>query len=145
MSEETRIIEINGVKLEVDLRTAVRVDRLKVGDKVKLLIKGYGDSFTVCAGMVIGFEPFEALPTIVVAYVSGDYSPDIKMLYYNAKSKDAELVPAIDEDLLLSKTEVLERIERQIAEKEGQITDLKQKQAYFLRHFDAYFEDVKED
>jgi len=37
MNENKRIIEINGVKLEVDLTTARRIDEFKVGDTVKVL------------------------------------------------------------------------------------------------------------
>ena len=39
-----RVIEINGIKVEVDLRTAKQINQYKVGDNVKLLIKsGYGN------------------------------------------------------------------------------------------------------
>ena len=34
--EEKRIIDINGMKMEVDLRTAKRIDTFKVGDNVKV-------------------------------------------------------------------------------------------------------------
>lgn len=39
--EERRIVEINGVKIEVDMRTAKRVDSFRVGDNVKVLDKDY--------------------------------------------------------------------------------------------------------
>lgn len=42
---ETTIIEINGVKLEIDLRHAKRIDNLRVGDTVKVLRKRYDDSY----------------------------------------------------------------------------------------------------
>ena len=35
--EEKRIVEIDGVKIEVDLRTAKRIDTFAVGDNVKVL------------------------------------------------------------------------------------------------------------
>ena len=41
--EYMKTIEINGVKLEIDLRTAKRVDTFKIGDNVKVLKKEYGD------------------------------------------------------------------------------------------------------
>ena len=40
---EKRIIEINGVKMEIDTRHAVRVDKLAVGTRVKVIRKKYGD------------------------------------------------------------------------------------------------------
>lgn len=57
------IVEINGIKLEVDLRTAKRVEEYKVGDMVKVLKKEYGDSYKSYAGMIVGFDAFVALPT----------------------------------------------------------------------------------
>lgn len=56
MENGKTIIEVNGVKLEVDLRTARRIDEIRIGDRVKVLIKGYSD-YKVHAGTVIGFEP----------------------------------------------------------------------------------------
>ena len=44
MADEKRIIEIDGMKVEVDLRHAKRVDTFKVGDNVKILDKSYEDS-----------------------------------------------------------------------------------------------------
>ena len=42
MSEDNkRIIEINGIKMEVDLRNAKRIDTFKVGDPVKVLDMTY--------------------------------------------------------------------------------------------------------
>ena len=42
MSEDQkRIIEVNGVKLEVDMRYARKIEELRVGSRVKVLIKNY--------------------------------------------------------------------------------------------------------
>ena len=51
--ENKRIIEINGIKLEVDLTTAKRIDEFKVGDNVKVLRKSYNDTFEVLAGVIL--------------------------------------------------------------------------------------------
>ena len=76
MNTQTAIVEVNGIKLEVDLRTAKRIDQLTdqltIGSRVKCLVKQYSDFKTV-PGVVVGFEPFEKLPTIVVAYLDTDY------------------------------------------------------------------------
>lgn len=66
--QNKRVIEINGVKLEVDMRYAKRVDELRVGSKVKVLNKEYS-SYKVYPGVIVGFEEFDNLPTIVVAYL----------------------------------------------------------------------------
>ncbi|MDH7956462.1 hypothetical protein [Listeria monocytogenes] len=41
--EEKRMVEINGIKMEIDMRTAVRVDEFKVGDNIKVLDKNYSN------------------------------------------------------------------------------------------------------
>jgi hypothetical protein len=63
MDKQTTIIEIGGVKLEVDLRSAKRIDELKIGSRVKCLQKpSYGEMKTL-PGVIVGFEPFPSLPT----------------------------------------------------------------------------------
>ena len=71
-NENKTVIEVNGVKLEVDLRQAVRIDTLGVGDRVKVMVKIYSD-YKVYAGVVVGFEPFKELPTIIIAYLDTQY------------------------------------------------------------------------
>lgn len=44
MSESKRIIEINGVKLDVDLSQCKVVENYKVGDAVKVLVKEYSSA-----------------------------------------------------------------------------------------------------
>ena len=65
MSKET--VEINGVKFEVDMDTAKRIDTFKVGDNVLLLDKRYNSS-EIYTGVILGFYNFKELPTIQVAY-----------------------------------------------------------------------------
>lgn len=139
----TTIIEVNGVKLEVDLRSAKRVDELRVGDRVKVLTKVY-DGHKVYAGSVIGFEPFNALPTIIVAYVEQGYNAtDIKFVHYNAGTKDVEIIKAIDDDALdIAKDNILSSMEREIEKKRREIADIEEKRAYFLRNFQAYWQPV---
>ena len=66
MDETRRIVEIDGVKVEVDLRTAKRVDSFRVGDNVKILDKSYQD-YKVKPGIIVDFAEFQELPTIVIA------------------------------------------------------------------------------
>lgn len=145
MNNETQIIEINGVKLEVDLRYAKRVDHFRVGTKVKILEKqsNYGGSTDtkVYSGVIVGFEPFESLPTIVVCYLSVDYSgAELKFAYVNtATDKKWEIVAAVDDDLPVQKQDVLSKIDREIQKKRDEIMDIERKRDYFLTHFAAYF------
>ena len=143
MSEtEKTIVEVNGVKLEVDMRYARRIEEIRVGDRVKVLTKKY-DGFNVDPGIVIGFEPFNQLPTIIVAYVTSSWSSaEIKFLHYNAKSQDTEIVRAEDDDLSIDRSDIIARFEREIAGKEREIADIREKITYFEKHFRQYWANV---
>lgn len=142
MSEKT-IIEINGVKMEIDLRHAVRIDELRVGDRVKVLVKGYSD-YKVYPGTIIGFEPFQSLPTIIVAYLENGWnSVDVKFLYFNAQTKEHEIVKAIDDDGMdIDKAALLAAFDRDVAKHQREISAIEEKRAYFLQQFRAYWEPV---
>jgi translation elongation factor EF-1alpha len=146
MSEDKniRVIEINGIKMEIDLRTAKRIDNLKVGDRVKVLIKEYS-SYKVFPGTIIGFEPFEKLPTIIIAYMETTYSSaSVKFLYYNAKTEDTEVVRAQDDDMLgLEKDRIIHCFNKDIETKRNEVVELERKKAYFLKNFQMYWKDVE--
>src|SRR5690606_10723845 len=141
MSEMT-IVEINGVKMEVDLRHAKVVhENLRVGTKVKVLAKSDYSGPNVYAGVIVGFEPFPSLPTIIVAYMDTGYNDGLKFAHVNSKSTDKwELVPSIDDELPIAKGDVLAQFDRQIEQKEGELRELQSKRDFFLRHFNTYFE-----
>jgi len=139
MSEQDkRIVEINGLKIEVDMRTAKRVDSYKVGDRVKVLIKGYSDTYSVSHGVIVAFDEFEARPSITICYIESNYSPDLKFVTLNKDSKDLEIAPCND-DVLIEKGEVMNRINRLIEEKKAVIQDLESKRNYFEQRFGAWF------
>jgi hypothetical protein len=138
--KQTTVIEINGVKLEVDLRTAKRIDTLRIGDRVKCLRKEY-EGWKTCPGVVIGFEPFKNLPSIVVAYLDGGYNSDILAFKtYNAETKDFEIVPDLDHNaLVVNKGDIIAKFDRDIAKKQAELDEIETKRAYFLSHFGRYF------
>ena len=144
MTGQLTTIEIKGVKLDVDLREAKQVNVLKVGDRCKILVKSDYGGDKVHRGVVIGFEPFETRPTIIICYLHHEYSAcELKFAYINAKSNDYELVKSLDDDGAgLDKEEMLRYFEREVAKKEGEIADLDEKRNYFLRKFQAYWEPV---
>lgn len=145
MSEHTRIIEVNGVKLEIDLRTAKRVDELKVGSRVKVLRKVYND-YKVQSGVIVGFEAFEKLPTIIVAYLKDEYNDKgIEFIYYNAKSTDTEIVASSELDQLsIGEASVLQYFENEITKRQREIDDLQSKKDFFLKSFGVYWKDQEE-
>lgn len=141
---DTTLIEINGIKMEVDLRSARRVDTLRVGDRVKVLVKTYTD-YVVHAGTIVGFDAFEKLPTITIAYVQASYgsSPEIKFVAFNAQCKDVEIVKSIDNDTLdLDKNFILDAFANQIAAKREEIDTLERKREFFINAFGAYWQAV---
>ena len=145
MDETIRIVEIDGVKVEVDLRTAKRVDGFRVGDNVKILDKSYQD-YKVKPGIIVDFAEFQELPTIVIAvFEEGSWSssPSIKFIYYNkATSEKVEIVPATEDEIKVSKDSVVEKFEREIQKKKNEWIDLKNQLEYFKKHF---LKECKED
>lgn len=146
MSEkQTTIIEVNGVKLEVDLRTAVRIDRLSIGSRVKCLVKsGYsGSDFNTYPGVIVGFEPFPSKPTIVVAYLDTSYGGGLKFKAFNSDTKDFEVIADLDNNALeIDKADVLRKMDREIDSKALELQKLQEQRAYFLDHFGRYFAEM---
>ena len=143
--EEKKIIEINGIKMEVDMRHAKRMDHFRVGTKVKILKSdGYNDEKKVYAGIVVGFEEFKKLPTIVVAYLSKDFSHEIKMLYFNKETKEVEVIIADDDYLPFEKMDVIQKMDREIEAAEVKLIELRRKKEYFITRFGSYFPDVEQ-
>lgn len=142
--ENKEIIEINGIKMEVDMRTATtkKIETYKVGDQVKILVKDYS-SYKSYPGVIVGFDNYEKLPTIVVAYLDIGYSEaNIKMAYINTESKNTyELVRAEYDIPPFEKDSVIEKLDREITSTEQKLADLKVKRQYFIDKFNNYFED----
>lgn len=141
MSEFKKIVEINGIKMEVDLRHAKTIDTYKIGDRVKVLVKQYSDTYNTYYGVVVDFNEFQSLPTIVVAYIVSSYSEfDVKLVNINSQTKDsAQLSPMVDLEIPISRIDLEEVIARQIATKERELKALNEKQEYVLRVFDKHF------
>jgi hypothetical protein len=135
---DKRIIEINGVKLEVDLTEATVIDHYKVGDPVKCLIKRYGSSYESVPGVIVGFDAFKKLPTIIVAYLEGGSA--VKFLHLNESSEDVEITAMNAKDLPFEKSRVLDLMDREITKAETTVADLKHKKQFFLNEFGKYFE-----
>ena len=140
MEKQTTIIEVNGVKLEIDLRSAKRIDELKIGSRVKCLVKRYSDWATY-PGVIVGFEPFPSKPTIIVAYLETDYSgAGIKFQSFNSETKDFEVVADLDNNALeINKANVLTMFDREISKKELELEEVRQKKKFFLDNFGAFF------
>lgn len=149
MENTKRIVEIDGVKIEVDLRTAKKVENYRVGDNVKVLVKGYSNTYTVHPGVIVGFDDFQKLPTISVAYLETGYnSAEIKFAALNAQSSEEskiEISPMDDvHELHFKKADVLNIMDGHIEKKNEERRDLERKKAYFEKYFGMYFEKAAE-
>jgi hypothetical protein len=141
--KQTTIIEVNGIKLEVDLLSAKRIDELKVGSRVKCLVKTY-DAWTTYPGIVVGFEPFPSRPTIVVAYLDTGYgSTGLKFKSFNSDTKDFEIVSDLDHNALeIDRESVIANFDRDLMKKEVEMREIQDRKAFFLSHFGRYFTDA---
>lgn len=146
MNEQKTVIEINGVKMEVDLRHARRIENIGIGSRVKTLQKKYGDSYEVRHGIVIGFEPFRELPTIIIAVANLTFNEaKVEFIYYNAKTEGVEVVVASDDDLIaLDKNDFVSQADRDIAKKRAEIDELEARKSYFLAKFKCYWEPIEQ-
>jgi len=137
---EKQIVEINGVKFEVDMSSAKIISEYKIGDKVNVLIKEYSEK-TVCPGIIVGFDNFKDLPTITVAYLKIGYNEaTIKFVYFNSDSKEVDIAPCRESDLIFNKSDIIIKMDREIAAKEKEVEDLIRKKNYFLDNFTKHFE-----
>jgi len=139
--EEKRIVEINGIKIEVDLRTAKRIDEFKVGDNVKILKKD-SSNYEVLAGVIIDFVNFKELPTIQVATFKSNYwGTQIDFLNINARTENIEMCAVSEHELVLEKNRVVDKLNNEIEKKKSELDDIVTKKDYFLKHFSKYFKD----
>lgn len=138
--ETKRVVEIEGIKLEIDLRTAKRVETYRVGDNVKVLKKRYSD-YVSYPGVIVGFDDFKKLPTIVIAYVDISIaSALVEFAFLNAESKDVEVCPMVGDQNVIEKQRAVDMMDKAIEIKQREIEDLKMKKNYFLQNFNTYLE-----
>ena len=93
--------------------------------------------------MIVGFEEFQQLPTIVIAYLEAGWSKaGIQFLYYNAKTEDKEICAAVEDELELNKQDALAHFDREIMKKQREVADLEEQKEYFQRQFGIYWQPV---
>lgn len=143
MSEEKRIIEVNGVKLEVDLREAKNVESYKVGDPVRVLKKQWDKNWKVYSGVILGFDSFQNAPTIVVGMIGTDGK--MEYLALNKFTKDFEIAPMNAISGMLEKDQILDKMDRTIEKCEEELRTARRQRFVFLKYFRKYFADYVEE
>lgn len=139
---DKRIVEINGIKMEIDMESARRVDEFRVGDNVKVL----KDKKNILDGVIVDFVNFKDLPTIKIAYFDNDYwsGNAIKFVNYNSQTEDIEIMPACQTDIKIEKSRVVDKIQGEIDKKQAELDSLRAKLRWFYDYYGKYFADVEE-
>lgn len=138
-----KIVEIQGRRYEIDETTAKLVEEFRIGDRVKVLEKPYGDTFKVYSGIIVGFADFKDLPTIEVMYMEPDrWSADtFKIAAINSKSGDnIQIAKVCDEEIMVEKDNIIAKFDRAIVAKHDEIDALELKKHYFVTRFASAFE-----
>jgi hypothetical protein len=144
--QNKRIIEINGIKMEVDLRTAKRIDTFKVGDPVKVLDMSYSTP-QIRAGVIVGFAEFQSLPAIEVMVLTEDYS-GVGFAFKTITQKkegekiEYEIVLYNNYEKIFTRSNVISRFDREIDKKKIEIEELELKKKYFINDFQKAFEQM---
>jgi len=140
MENTKRIVEVGGVKVEVDLRTAKTVSEYKVGDKIKILCKEYSE-YKCYYGTIVGFDQFQTLPTIVVAYIKNSYSEaNLCFVYLNSQSKDFEIAPINDWEIDIDIEKIKNQFEYDIEQAKKVIDDKQKKYVWFMDNYNKFFD-----
>lgn len=142
-----REIEINGIKFEVDMSTAKRIDTFKIGDNVKVLDKSYSD-YKILDGVITAFVNFKDLPTIEVAVFESSWSEvNIRFIYINENTEKYEITPSSYYESKIEKNKVVESLNREIETEKSKIRDLENKKNWFVKYYEKHFEnsELRED
>jgi len=147
MSDENkRIVEINGVKVEVDLRTAKVIEHFKVGDAVRVLHPKapYNNQPEIRAGVIVGFCEFEKTPVIEVMELCQEYSGvTFKIVSIGGGiNENVQIAPYSKYEALISQSDIVTRFDREIQKKELELADLNLKKKYFIDEFAKAFEQI---
>ena len=141
MSKDKRIIEINGIKMEVDLRTAKTIEHYAVGDRVKVLKKTYSSNYDSHLGVIVGFDDFKESPTMVIAILDAQYNKaEIKFEYFNKHSEDIQIAPVNEWDIPYTKGDIVEKLNQAIEKAKDEVKKAESQRDAFVKMFGKYFE-----
>lgn len=135
----SRIVEIGGGHVEVE--DVQSLPTYKIGDRVKVLVKEYGDRYREDVGMIVAFTNFSKLPSITVAHLKRQFgSAELQFTTLNQATTDVEIAPATAVDLLLEKSDILDYFDREILKKQTELKEIETKKSQVLKQFDKWFE-----
>ena len=141
------IVEINGIKFEVDLSMAKVITEYQIGSKVNVLLeKDYNGKREVVPGVICGFNNFQSLPTITICYLHVSYS-DVRLnfLQFNSNTTGIEIAPCQESDIIFNKSDILAKMDREIIKKQEEVKDLEMKKEYFIKNFQKHFDITEQE
>ncbi len=141
MSTEKRIIEVSGVKLEVDMTQAKRIDTFRVGSPIKLLKKElYSTRYETFPGVIVGFTNFKEQPAIDVLYISDGYgTPTVKFIAVTENSEEIEIAHLSPYEIVLDRDTIGERLDRDVESKLREYEVALARRDTFHKHFGEAF------
>ena len=142
--ENKRIVEIDGVKLEIDLRKAKVIDHYKIGDPVRVLHPGTGYGSGIKAGVIVGFCEFDKNPAIEILELDAEYSGvNFKLItVVSGQENPVQIAPYDRYSGLFTQADIVTRFNREIQKKELELADLKLKKEYFINDFLKAFQQI---
>lgn len=141
MDETKRIITVNGIKMEVDLRQAKVVDNYRVGDMVKVLNKEYNDSYKVYPGIVTDFfvtekEDGTCEAAIQILALKKDYSSvDLVFMVYGENTKNFSISHFNEYEKKFDQAQIDGLFDNEITKFQEQIRVLETKQSAYKELF----------
>ena len=141
------IVEINGVKFEVDLSKATVISEYQIGSKVNVLLeKDYNGKREVVPRVICGFNNFKSLPTITICYLKINYSNvELLFLQYNEKTEGIDIAPCQESDIIFNKADIIAKMDREILKKQEEVIDLQLKKEYFINNFKKHFDPTEQE
>lgn len=140
MEQDKRIVEINGIKVEVDLSSAKVVATYKIGDPVKVLKKKWSNDWQVLPGVIVGFDCFQKMPTMTIAAIDPENGA-LEFVYFNSsKTENFDIAPANVKELKIQRSHVVEILNREVNKTEAAAADARNKLQYFTDMFGCYFQ-----
>lgn len=139
---EKQIVEINGVKFEIDMPKAKVVSEYQIGSKVNVLLeKDYQGKREVVPGVICGFNNFQSLPTITICYLVVSYNEArLNFIQFNNKTEGIEIAPCQESDIIFNRADILAKMDREIIKKQEEVKDLQMKKEYFIQNFKKHFD-----
>ena len=137
---------VGAITLAASRDGAVRAEILKVGDAVRVLDKSGYSGPKVSTGVIVGFEPFKELPTVIVAYIEVEYSKaEMKMLYFNDKSEKFEILAAApDSNIEIERSRVLDWFDSEEKKSLAAVDEVRAKRRYFEKYFGSVMAQIPE-